>query len=158
MSLRTTTRRFSRGWQYEQSSGPGHNVTDHANMWKSGFIPKVSAELVMKANHLVGASNTRGDPTLAIVAALGDQYPPDELHAVAIRLMALSKLLKGGHADDWTLSVGSKRHVLIDQVLFEAAAQATLRATRDIPMTEITFDPDEFQRLALAAAGPAGSS
>jgi hypothetical protein len=127
-------------------------------MSNSEFIPKVSVELMMKANNVVGASNTKGDPTLAIVAALADQYRADELYAVAIRLMALSKLLKGGHADDWTLSVGSKRHVLIDQALFEAASQATLHATSDTPMTEIAFDPDEFQRFALAAAGPAGSS
>jgi len=127
-------------------------------MWNSEFIPKVTAELVMKANNVVGASNTRGDPTLAIVAALADQYRLDELHAVAIRLMALSKLLKAGHADDWIWSVGSKRHVLIDQALFEAAAQTTLHATGDTPTTEIAFDPDEFRRLALAAAGSAGSS
>ena len=51
---------------------------------------------MMKANDVVGASNVKGNPTLVIVAALADQYRPDELHAVAIRLMAPSKLLRGG--------------------------------------------------------------
>jgi len=63
-------------------------------MSNNEFVPKVSTELVMKANDVVGASNVKGDPTIAIAAALADQYRSDELRAVAIRVMALSKLFE----------------------------------------------------------------
>jgi hypothetical protein len=126
-------------------------------MWPSNEIPKVSADLLIQANDAVGAA-PNNDPSIAIIKALSNRYQAGEVYAACVRLMALTKLIKPRGAKQWILEVRGQKYALIDRALFQAASQASLRATRDTPMTNIAFDPDELLNLALGAAGVEGSA
>ena len=92
------------------------------------------------------------------MTALSDRYSANELHAVCLRLMVLSAIVKERHASDWAIEVKEKRYALVNEALFQAAAKAPLRATRTTLVKDIKFELDEFLQLALGSAEPDGSS
>ena len=120
------------------------------------MIPPVSVDLLICADRKVTANHEAGlppDSTVSVVSALHGKCNPEEMIAIARRLIALANLVTDGDGKAWTISVDGKDYTLVAGALFRAAATAPLAETK--MLGDLRFGP-EILDIALQNVEPDG--
>jgi hypothetical protein len=130
------------------------------------LVPRVPADLLIRAHAAIGSTALRPDTLDAATAALTHRGGPDQAQAVILRLIAFRKLATARTAGGWSLAIAAKSaiatnsaiatksYALTDCALFEAVAQAPLRMPRSMLMKDLAFRHYELLAIALASAPP----
>jgi hypothetical protein len=121
-------------------------------------IEPVDPALIVEANNVVAKDRGKGgDPMVTLVMNFGDSHDAEELLALTYRLQALAKLIVAGHGPAWVINAKGKKYKLVNEAMFRAAARAPLWIADDQLVGDLSFDPDEFVRLALEESDTHGS-
>ena len=110
-------------------------------------VREVCADLLMRANS-AAEDGPRGfeNSTVSIIDALSREVSTGDLVAISYRLQALSGL---------PMNLHGREYKLINEAAFKAAATCPLILRG--AFGEVEFDREEFLRLALSFAEPAGN-
>lgn len=123
------------------------------------YVPKVSVELLMKAERKVAEDHEAGlppDPAVSIVSALHDECDPQEMISISHRLTALAHLIRCGDGKGWTIEVDGQEYTLVNEALIQAAATAPLAEAKTI--SELRFDPKAILEIALRESDTSGTA
>jgi hypothetical protein len=123
------------------------------------YIRPVSPDLLIQANAKIAADREKyGSPDVevSIVTGFADDHDVDELIAVSHRLRALTKVLRNGDSNHWTLNVGNKEYKLVSEALFRAAAKTRLKEAKTVG--EVAFDVWELLEAALKEVPSSGTA
>jgi hypothetical protein len=118
------------------------------------LVPRVPADLLIRANTAIGSSALQPDALDAAAAAFTHRGGPDQAQAVILRLIAFRKLATERRESGWSLVIGHKSYALTERALFEAAAQAPLRMPASMLMKDLAFRATELVAIALTAVPP----
>jgi hypothetical protein len=118
------------------------------------LVPRVPADLLIRAHGTIGSTALRPDTLDAATAALAHRGGPDQAQAVVLRLIAFRKLAAARAADGWSLAIDGKSYPLTERALFAAVAQAPLRLPRSLLMKDLAFRSYELLAIALASVPP----
>jgi hypothetical protein len=125
---------------------------------KMALVPRVPADLLIRAHAAIGSTALQPDTLDAATAALAHRGGPDQAQAVILRLIAFRKLATARTTGGWSLAIEGKNYAVTERALFEAAAQSALRMPKSLLMKDLAFRRYELLAIALASAPPRKST
>ena len=119
---------------------------------KMALVPRVPADLLIRAHGAIGLTALQPDTLDAATAAFARSAGADQAQAVILRLIAFRKLTMVRSAGGWSLAMAGKNYAVTERALFEAAAQAPLRMPSSMLMKDVAFRHHELLAIALTSA------
>lgn len=121
---------------------------------KMVLVPRVPTDLLIRAHAAVGPTTLQSDTLNAATAALAHPAGPDPAQAIVLRLIAFRKVATSRVPSGWSVAIDGKTYAVTDRALFEAVAQAPLRAPKSMLMKDLAFRSHELWSIALTSAPP----